>query len=385
MLRPLVLACLASDVPAAAARSPTLPKSSRVTATNAMPTIPKRTQGTWTHIQSNSGTPHKSGSRAVGITPKPNLLTFESEQKALGIRLHCFDVDNLLLSQSTATGKGQRMSGGSVNDTVIYDFGANNGDDVPYYLMKAQKVVAVEANPQLCEILRTRFSEEIKSERLYVENCVITEHDDCIDFVDFYIHKHNDVLSQFPKPSEPLIQQFDCVRLPQQSPSSIIAKHGDPLYVKIDVEHFDAPILRHLFTHNIRPPFISAESHSIEVFALLVSLGGYNSFKLIDGGTISEKFANHPVVGGTAYSFPYHSAGPFGEDLPGQWMTADHFVHLLAFEGVGWKDIHATNRFVADPKVTVNFKAYVLRSAIGKLPGAVRQLVTKALNSYLPK
>jgi hypothetical protein len=30
---------------------------------------------------------------------------------------------------------------------IIYDLGANNGDDIPYYLLKADTVVAVEANP----------------------------------------------------------------------------------------------------------------------------------------------------------------------------------------------------------------------------------------------
>jgi len=31
---------------------------------------------------------------------------------------------------------------------IIYDFGANTGNDIPYYLKKADVVVAVEANPR---------------------------------------------------------------------------------------------------------------------------------------------------------------------------------------------------------------------------------------------
>jgi hypothetical protein len=34
---------------------------------------------------------------------------------------------------------------------VIHDIGANNGDDIPYYLKKADIVVAVEADPVLCD------------------------------------------------------------------------------------------------------------------------------------------------------------------------------------------------------------------------------------------
>jgi len=44
---------------------------------------------------------------------------------------------------------------------VIYDFGANRGDNIPYYLMKSDRVVAIEANPVLCNIIRERFSDEI--------------------------------------------------------------------------------------------------------------------------------------------------------------------------------------------------------------------------------
>ena len=45
--------------------------------------------------------------------------------------------------------------------SVIYDFGRNNGDDVEYYLLEADKVVGVEANPILCDEVRRRFPAEI--------------------------------------------------------------------------------------------------------------------------------------------------------------------------------------------------------------------------------
>lgn len=58
---------------------------------------------------------------------------------------------------------------------VIYDFGANNGDDIPYYLLKADVVVAVEANPKLCNAISNRFENYISDGRLFVENCVLAE------------------------------------------------------------------------------------------------------------------------------------------------------------------------------------------------------------------
>ena len=53
---------------------------------------------------------------------------------------------------------------------IIYDFGSNNGDDIPYYLEKADKVVAVEANPGLVAQIVSRFSKDIAAQKLIVEH-----------------------------------------------------------------------------------------------------------------------------------------------------------------------------------------------------------------------
>ena len=75
---------------------------------------------------------------------------------------------------------------------VIYDFGSNNGDDIPYYIKKADVVVAVEANPLLSRQIEARFSREIASGKLILENCVLTV-DEQVRDVCFYIHKRNHV------------------------------------------------------------------------------------------------------------------------------------------------------------------------------------------------
>jgi hypothetical protein len=71
--------------------------------------------------------------------------------------------------------------------TIIYDFGANNGDDIPYYLMKSDLVIAVEAIPALCQLIEERFHLEIQSGRLVIENCVLTA-DNELSEVPFYVH-----------------------------------------------------------------------------------------------------------------------------------------------------------------------------------------------------
>jgi FkbM family methyltransferase len=233
--------------------------------------------------------------------------------------------------------------------TIIYDFGSNNGDDIPYYLLKADLVVAVEANPALAKQIQSRFAREIHDGRLAVENCVLTA-DVGAPAVSFYVNHSEHVLSQFPRPTE--MEGFTEVSLPARSVVDVIAAYGQPTYVKIDIEHYDEAILEALFAHDIRPPFISAESHSIEVFALMVTAGRYRSFNLVDGRSVSTRYRRHAIRsrdGEQPYSFPYDSAGPFGEDIIGSWMTPDNFFVHLASEGLGWKDIHATTEIEPDP------------------------------------
>ncbi|MDB5452908.1 MAG: methyltransferase, partial [Caulobacteraceae bacterium] len=240
---------------------------------------------------------------------------------------------------------------GEMSKRVIYDFGANNGDDVAYYLLKAEKVVAVEANPSLANRIRERFSGPLADGRLFVENCVLSA-EPTASAVPFHVHKHNHVLSQFPPPPQNQLPQFERVLLASRNVTELIRAHGDPHYIKIDLEHYDQVILRELFASGIFPPYISAESHSIDVFALMVALGNYGSFKLVDGKNIPIKYSNVKIdstSGVSDYSFPAHSAGPFGEDIAGPWMTKDNFFRLLSFAGLGWKDIHASRVDDPDP------------------------------------
>lgn len=225
---------------------------------------------------------------------------------------------------------------------IIYDFGSNNGDDIPYYLHKADRVIAIEANPVLCKLIQSKFQLEIQEKRLVIECCVVTNKDTEKD-VPFYIHKKHHCLSQFPKPKRK--KKFQKVFLPSQSVHQIILKHGAPYYIKIDLEFFDKEVLTELFKFNIYPPYISAEYKSPEIFALLYAYGRYKKYKLIDGKSIPDVYSDHTIASHTGnlnYSFPFHSAGPFGDDIQGNWMSTYRFMRLLLSKDIGWRDVHAT-------------------------------------------
>jgi hypothetical protein len=125
------------------------------------------------------------------------------------------------------------------------------------------------------------------------------------------------------------------------------------------VEGYDASILSSLFDLKIFPPFLSAESHSIDVFALLVSRGNYKSFKLVEGATVPVVYQRHSIKtlqGDELYAFPPHSAGPFGDDISGDWWTADNFFRYLGLARLGWKDIHVSNIVEPNPKLVADIR-----------------------------
>jgi FkbM family methyltransferase len=218
----------------------------------------------------------------------------------------------------------------------------NNGDDVEYYLLKAHRVVGVEANASLCDLVSKRFGREILHGRLKILNVALSDRQSD-ESVKFYIHKTNHVLSQLPQPDESIRDEFETVLVPSRTPSSIIEEFGAPLYVKIDVEHYDLQVLRNLFTSGIYPPEISAESRSVGVFACLVE-NGYEHFSLVDGRSVHEVYGDTTVQIGSGerrFAFKEHSAGPFGADIRTAWESADSFLSTLAAAGLGWKDIHA--------------------------------------------
>jgi FkbM family methyltransferase len=225
---------------------------------------------------------------------------------------------------------------------IAYDVGMNNGDDTEYYLAKGFSVVGIEANPELCQACTSKFSSYIATERLKIINCAVGAVEGSAQF---YVNRDNHVLSSLQQPSEGLSQgSWTSVPVQMRRLSSLIKEFGEPYFLKIDVEHADAIVLRDLLENGIMPPLISAESHAIDVFCLLVTMG-YRKFKLVDGASVQAVYADHPIrtvdSGIRNFRFQRHSSGPFGEDIPGPWLDSNELLDQLLAGGLGWVDIHA--------------------------------------------
>lgn len=221
---------------------------------------------------------------------------------------------------------------------LVYDFGANHGRNIPYYLARGLNVVAIEANPVLCATLKKKYSIDIESRRVTVVNVCVTPEE--AGDVTFYVHRLNDLLSTFVPPEFDTNGAFDPIAVKSETPQALFDRHGRPFYVKIDLEGLDGPIIRSV-AQATRPVYMSAEAHSHEVLVELLRLG-YQRFKVVEGSFSHERYYEVQIEG-RPWRFEPHSAGPFGEDIPGPWLNAEETMSYLVRSGYGygWRDLHA--------------------------------------------
>ncbi len=240
---------------------------------------------------------------------------------------------------------------------IIYDLGASTGENIPYYLLKSDLVIAIEANKSCCDLIIKKFKNEITNKRLIVENCIVSNCNLPID--EFYIHKKNYLLGQYPKPNEKIFNNFFKVQVVKKDVLEIINNYGKPHYIKIDLEEYDHVVLKRILDSDIKSNYISAEAINKDVINLFTSNLNYISFKLHEGKLIDILYKytklniNNKKI---KFSFPSNSAGPYGNDIMKDWMDKENFIKFAKLKEPGWWDIHAS--LIDKPQKIYNFDYY---------------------------
>ncbi len=229
---------------------------------------------------------------------------------------------------------------------IIFDFGANKGQNLKYFLDKADIVIAIEANYSLTKKIESDFKEFINSKKLIVRNIALTDNEN-LKTIDFYIsktrHTHStlypDDISKFLK------KEVECIKA-----SSIIKKYLNDFnileieYIKIDIEGADKVILNDLLKNNIVPKNLSIEVYDTEILDLLIK-SPYKSFKFIPGPDLSFK-KNVKVINKNNkeknFNFEIYSSGPYGEDIPGVYYSKKSILPYFLNNGLRWCDIHCS-------------------------------------------
>ncbi|MDR3630588.1 MAG: FkbM family methyltransferase [Desulfocapsaceae bacterium] len=241
------------------------------------------------------------------------------------------------------------------NSNTVFDLGMNNGDDTEYYIKKGYRVVAVEANSILCGRAEQRFAREVAQGSLVIVNAAIW---DAYTKKTFFVNLENDHWSSLEKgwagrdDSRFTEMEVECVTL-----GHLFALYGVPRYLKIDVEGVDDLVLKQLMDLRYVPLYVSVEDcrFGYEYMSTLRAVG-YDGFKLLDQSTVGSL-----TDGSVSHSFKSGSSGPFGEGVPGEWLSHDRIVQQYSttvrdLQGTRlalrthWWDIHARCH---DPKAIV--------------------------------
>ena len=131
---------------------------------------------------------------------------------------------------------------------IIFDIGANQGQNLNYFLEKADVVVAFEANPDLVLNIKKKFKEFIDNGKLVIENIALID-DDNIEKINFFVSGGKGITSTlFPEnPNEFEKREVKCGKA-----SSLIKKYLEKYkiseieYIKIDIEGADHLVLNDL-------------------------------------------------------------------------------------------------------------------------------------------
>jgi len=221
-----------------------------------------------------------------------------------------------------------------MDKNLIYDIGMCDGEDTAYYLHKGYKVVGIEPSPLMIMKNYVRFREELIAEKLYFVHAAVGTTYKMEQFFTVPREPGLDRLLQNAPASEFVVPTYSAV-IPL---TAVLDRFGTPYYLKIDTEGNEAAILAQLNNREL-PAYISSEAHSEEPVKTMYNLG-YRKFKItLHDTTRGPICANEPN-----WKFQFLSSGPFGENLPGDWVDIGAVLAQRAnvyLTGVNWADVHA--------------------------------------------
>jgi FkbM family methyltransferase len=222
-----------------------------------------------------------------------------------------------------------------MNPRLIFDLGMNNGDDTEYYLKKGFEVVAVEANPQLCEMCTQRFGSAVSAGRLHILNRAVAAEAGTVQFfVNESVSGWSTIDDRWRQTRQDAQTNIRVITIPAVTMGELVRQHGMPYYVKVDIQGAELVCLRELVEVEDRPAYVSVSAgsdvlrdgaleHVRQQLELLAQLG-YCKFKIVPQQETHLQTCPHPALEGTfvVHRFPHGSSGMFGRELPGIWLDA---------------------------------------------------------------
>jgi len=247
----------------------------------------------------------------------------------------------------------------SDGDKLIFDLGMHAGLDTGFYLDKGFRVVAVEANPAMAESVRGARAEAIEADRLTIVDKALWDRPG--ETISFYLnHEKDDWCSAFKGWAEKGGHESEEIEVETVTLDQLIAEHGEPYYIKCDMEGADELFVRQLLASDCRPDYVSVEAGSLEILALLYA-AGYDRVQIVNQAFLPFNPLPEPAREGrfVPVTFNGFMSGPFGRELdPGRWRSYARAVEdYLSFKSLnqrddglahGWLDFHVTTSAVLE-------------------------------------
>lgn len=238
-------------------------------------------------------------------------------------------------------------------DHVVVDVGMHAGEDSLYYARRGFRVIAVEANPELCAAAAETFARAGVAVEIRHGAVAAGE----ADTVPFYVNAFNSAWSSARRDLGDRRGAAREIAVPAIRLDRALAPFAGRIhFVKIDIEGHDRIALEQVLALPVPPPFLSVENGSLPMLEALRA-AGYARFKFsnqrdVPLQTIPPGSPHGHVVD---VAFSRGASGVFGEDLPGRWLSADEAIAVqtalaearrlapanLFAEAVGWFDLHA--------------------------------------------
>src|SRR5262245_46489821 len=172
----------------------------------------------------------------------------------------------------------RRTPGGRVvQRDLIFDLGMYEGQDTRFYLSKGFRVIALEANPELCRRNAGTFAGEIAARRLTIVPKALWQ--EAGQTIPFYIYSAWS--SVYPEIAGRDASPTTEVQVATTTIAEMFREFGVPYYLKCDIEGADKIVSEQLAMAPEKPDFVSMEDEYGELPKILAT-AGYDRFQFIN-------------------------------------------------------------------------------------------------------